>query len=169
MASSTGAYEYEEISHQPSSVETRLLTLHPGNYSDIIRISIKKVDLDALRRPRFEALSYHWGSPQAIGTVYVDQGSTIPIAQNLGTALRYLRNRNRRRTLWIDALCINQQNEIEKNHHVRWMGQVFSVAFRVIVFLGHLGQGDEHAIDHLVRIGESAEPDWVQPSFEVKE
>lgn len=169
MGSSTGVYEYDEISHQPSSVETSLVTQYPGNFSDMIRISIKKVDLDAPKRPRFEALSYYWGSPQAFGTVYVDQGGTIPIAQNLGTALRYLRNRHRRRTLWIDALCINQQNETEKNHHVGWMGQVFRMAFRVIVFLGHLGHCDERAIDHLVRIGESVEPDWEQPSFEVKE
>ncbi|KFA53018.1 hypothetical protein S40293_05933 [Stachybotrys chartarum IBT 40293] len=168
MASFAKPYEYEDISHESTRAETRMLTLHPGNFNDDIKISIERILLkDGPDQPEFAALSYHWGSSQTLDKVHVDQGGTIPITLNLFIALRYLRNADQDRKLWIDALCINQQSEEEKNYHVRWMGKVFEKASQVIVFLGHLAQGDSRAINNLVQIGKCIRPSWTEPSYTI--
>jgi hypothetical protein len=38
--------------------------------------------------------------------------------------------------LWIDALCIDQENVIERNHQVQQMGEIFSRASNVLAWLG---------------------------------
>lgn len=54
-------------------------------------------------------------------------------------------------TLWIDALCIHQNNTDEKNHQVRQMGMIYENAAKVLVWLGNLNHalkkffGDIHA------------------------
>jgi hypothetical protein len=74
--------------------------------------------------PKYEALSYAWGSTTDAEIVYVDQEQTPPhdltalhatleLGPNLATALRYLRYIDKSRKLWIDAICINQQDNPE--------------------------------------------------------
>lgn len=46
---------------------------------------------------------------------------------------------------WIDALCINQHDTIERNHQVKRMKHIYSVARSVIVWLGAASEGDERA------------------------
>jgi Heterokaryon incompatibility protein (HET) len=38
--------------------------------------------------------------------------------------------------IWIDALCIDQQNNSERNHQVRVMGKIYEMAIEVLVWLG---------------------------------
>jgi len=38
--------------------------------------------------------------------------------------------------IWIDALCIDQQNNSERNHQVRVMGKIYEMAVEVLVWLG---------------------------------
>ena len=54
-------------------------------------------------------------------------------------ALRRLRLQEAIRTVWTDAICINQQDNAEKSHQVPLMGSIYSLAKRVVVWLG---QGD---------------------------
>lgn len=49
--------------------------------------------------------------------------------------------------LWIDALCINQQDFDEKNHQIPLMTQVYSKAAKVVVWLGPQADGSQRAID----------------------
>ena len=85
--------------------------------------------------PVHEALSYVWGT--AFNPVDVKVGSsdsdTIPITQNLAIALPYLRYKNETRTLWIDAICINQQDLRERSSQAKMMGDSYHLADRVIV------------------------------------
>ncbi|KAF8856327.1 HET-domain-containing protein, partial [Acephala macrosclerotiorum] len=55
---------------------------------------------------------------------------------NLYWALWHLRHENRTRVLWIDTLCINQEDEKEKNHQIRQMGRIFERAGVVVAWLG---------------------------------
>lgn len=42
----------------------------------------------------------------------------------------------KQRTLWIDALCINQKDNHEKSQQVRMMYQLYKQASRVVIWLG---------------------------------
>ena len=63
-------------------------------------------------------------------------GKTFNIRQNLFDALQRLRFPDRPRQLWIDAICINQSDSVEKTEQVALMGQIYAHAIRVIVWLG---------------------------------
>lgn len=41
------------------------------------------------------------------------------------------------KSLWIDALCIDQGNNTEKNHQVQRMGQIYSSGEKVIAWIGN--------------------------------
>jgi hypothetical protein len=61
---------------------------------------------------------------------------TLSVTQNLRTALPYLRLRDRPRMLWIDAICVNQDDLEERSQQVQLMAEVFKLAERVVVWLG---------------------------------
>lgn len=84
----------------------------------------------------YEALSYVWGP--TIRNHHIDLVSIgqIPITDNLAQALKRLRRLEEVRTIWIDAVCINQNDPIERGQQVQIMGQIYSNASRVLVWLG---------------------------------
>ncbi|CZR52932.1 uncharacterized protein PAC_02810 [Phialocephala subalpina] len=83
----------------------------------------------------YEALSYTWGSEEMTDKIDAN-GKELGVTQNLYLALQYLRFENQDRILWIDGLCINQQNHKEKGHQVQQMGNIYHHAERVIIWLG---------------------------------
>ncbi|KAJ4291859.1 hypothetical protein N0V90_009755 [Kalmusia sp. IMI 367209] len=91
---------------------------------------------------KFEALSYAWGDGEANAklTVISDDSamglSALYVRPNLYNALKQLRDSQSERTLWIDALCINQDDLQERNHEVKRMSQIYTLASKVIVWLG---------------------------------
>lgn len=58
------------------------------------------------------------------------------VTENLRCALGYLRLPDRKRTFWIDALCINQADSQERSHEVRRMRDIFAKANRLTIWLG---------------------------------
>ena len=58
------------------------------------------------------------------------------ITLNLGSALRHLRNEKRPRSLWIDAICINQKDLEERGSHVSVMAGIYRCAELVLIWLG---------------------------------
>lgn len=102
----------------PENGFIRIATIHPGDWQDEIKISLTVVEFLETNPPRYEALSYVWGSeddPEAI-RIIIDTEKTFifPVTQNLSTALRYLRRLSEPRIIWVDAICINQSNNIER-------------------------------------------------------
>ncbi|KAL2197703.1 heterokaryon incompatibility protein-domain-containing protein [Corynascus similis CBS 632.67] len=55
---------------------------------------------------------------------------------SLYTGLRRLRCRDAVRVLWADAVCINQNDTLEKNTQVRLMSRIYSQPSRVLIWLG---------------------------------
>jgi len=72
---------------------------------------------------------------------------------NLTSALRCLRYPSLCRAFWIDAICINQEDDDEKGAQVRRMAQIFKHAYRVIVWLGPGDPDCSKALEHLEYIG----------------
>lgn len=82
----------------------------------------------------YEALSYYWGSPEKIHTITVGDGQ-LQITRNLHTALQSLRDYYIERIIWIDAVCINQDDAEEKGCQVQLMAEIYAKASRVVVWL----------------------------------
>lgn len=105
--------------------------------------------LDSDTAHPFEALSYAWGPEENPGAILVD-GGEVPIRANLHSALSHLRDRFLERILWVDAICINQQNADEKGHQVQSMAQIYAKASRVIVWLGEgTADGGGRALEYI--------------------
>lgn len=135
---STTAPFYKPL--DPERAEIRLLTLHPSQFDEDVRCSLHTISLT--NGPHYEALSYVWGDPANTLPVIVN-GSEIRVTANLEAALRHLRWQEKPRMLWVDAVCLDQNNTKEKNIQVPMMGEVYRQATSVIVWLGQgLGHVD---------------------------
>ena len=73
-------------------------------------------------------------------SIYID-GKRFIVQENLYQCLRYLRSSVEPLYLWIDAICINQQDLDEKNHQVRQMASIYQRSHETILWLG---QGDRY-------------------------
>ena len=116
--------------------EFRLLELHGTVLSEgedrSIRASMHTVPLNVC--PAYDALSYCWGSRVSAKKIAID-GHPHPITENLHEALTVLLSRQVQ-YLWVDALCINQDDPDEKGAQVQRMATIFQEAQKVIAWLG---------------------------------
>ncbi|KAH8682699.1 heterokaryon incompatibility protein-domain-containing protein [Xylariales sp. PMI_506] len=125
----------------PSRSEVRLLTILPGRHDAELRCLLAAASLDD--QPRYEALSYVWGDPQRLALKDITvNGTPVSITANLASGLRRLRQRRARRTIWVDAVCINQADPTEKNHQIPLMSRLYESAEAVVIWLGEPGSGD---------------------------
>ncbi|CAG8975323.1 hypothetical protein HYALB_00005653 [Hymenoscyphus albidus] len=121
-------YEYEPL--DDSTDEIRLISIHLDSDPD------SSIQLDIIRaklseNPEYEALSYMWGSERDPHDVYVS-GKRLRIGHNLWMALLRLRNPTKARVVWVDAICIDQNNTSERNHQVSQMSKIYRQASRVV-------------------------------------
>ncbi|KAK5467585.1 hypothetical protein LTS15_000558 [Exophiala xenobiotica] len=119
---------------------TRLLTLNPGDFEDDVIATLAEVDL--AERPSYEAVSYAWGPPGSERQIIVN-GVTLWIRQNLWQGLRRVRRKHAARTVWIDAISISQTDLLEKGEQVAKIGEIFSAAERVLVWVGEHDMSSE--------------------------
>jgi hypothetical protein len=106
------------------------------------------------RSPDYKALSYEWGSADDSKAIVLN-GRVVSIRQNLWWALWHLRGDELEMRLWIDALCINQEDAIERGHQVSMMGSIYRNA-EVICWLGR-GDGNGNltrAMRHLIQMAQ---------------
>ncbi|KAI8257409.1 Heterokaryon incompatibility protein 6, OR allele [Colletotrichum sp. SAR 10_98] len=86
----------------------------------------------------FLALSYVWGPPTPIQYIFLN-GHQFPVGPNLFQALLHLRPNERIRQgfkLWIDAICINQEDIAERSAQVGRMRDIYAAAWQVVIWLG---------------------------------
>ncbi|PSN63102.1 HET-domain-containing protein [Corynespora cassiicola Philippines] len=112
--------------------------------------------------PRYEALSYAWGDPLPPAAVYVIAENSLPkshikVRSNLEEALRHLRREHQPRILWIDAICINQDDISERQKQVKLMGLIFSRASGTVFWLGSDIQPGALALREIENIGRQRE------------
>lgn len=89
---------------------------------------------------QYEAVSYRWGDPEPGNTVFVNGPYTLDVTPNCLQALTCLRQKSRRRRLWIDAICIDQRendtSKRDRDRQVKIMGDIYHQARKVLVWLG---------------------------------
>lgn len=153
-------YQYTPL--PPKTDQIRLLKLLPASDENgEIAVTLQSISTKAAAR-HYEALSYVWGSSENPVTISVVTSSTtgavedvsssacvtapLRVTQNLASALRHLRRRDSARTLWIDAICIDQQNIAERSEQVVRMAQIYNSAARVVIWLGPASPGTDLAL-----------------------
>ena len=97
--------------------------------------------------PDYVALSYCWGDPAITRLISVND-LPVQVTTNLEAALRALRNR-KVKTVWIDALCINQLDLLERGLQVMRMGLIYSNASYVMAWVGKEADDSNYAINCL--------------------
>lgn len=136
----------------------RLVKLDPGRFADDITLELV-VDTLAQwqsKKPKYQALSYVWGSTEDAQWVFVRTGEALErlsITPNLALALRHLRSQDITITLWIDSICINQNDIRERNEQVSMMADIYRSADHVTVWLGPEGENSALAFQLLRRLG----------------
>ena len=124
-------FQYQRIADD----HIRLIQLLPQSTATLIECSIHHSNLEEAEHS-YIAFSYCWGNP-AITKILLLGGHEISVTENLFHALSVIIQHHDHTTyFWIDALCINQQNIPERNHHVQRMGAVYSSAKAVYTWLG---------------------------------
>ena len=85
--------------------------------------------------PKYEALSYRWGADNDSEKIFVD-GLSVKISRTLKRALQEWQSSTETKLVWVDALCIDQANDQERNEQVTKMRNIYSQAANVVVWLG---------------------------------
>lgn len=141
--------------------EIRVVILRAGLSSDDIRCDLKEVDL--LQPMPYEALSYVWGPTRNPKRVFLNSQEYL-VTQNLAEALKELRQTDLDRWLWVDALCINQSDNLERKVQVNSMSSVYESATKVIAWLGP--HEDKSAVlFRVLKRTETSNFNWIADAF----
>lgn len=130
---------------------TRLMLLAPVHESDPILCSLEIVNIE--NPPPYEALSYVWGQDSVTQSIWCD-GGHVHIKANLESAPRSLRLPHQARRLWVDAMCINQDDTDERTRQVQYMRIMDRHAARTIVWLDVRSPGIEEVLNLTQMIAE---------------
>src|SRR5689334_13827580 len=115
-AMTQSTFQWEPLG--PSSI--RVLTLYPGSFNDGIKISLRHESL-LDESVEYEGLSYFCGEQDPASPIVCNE-VTLYVTTNQLIALRYLRHETTPRDMWIDGICINQDDIAERNEQVQMMG-----------------------------------------------
>ncbi|CAJ2508401.1 Uu.00g134270.m01.CDS01 [Anthostomella pinea] len=129
----TSAILYAPLDHTKKLF--RLCYIMPGEWHEQVQCHMTTASMGEGEVPSYRCLSYCWGFESAGETISIN-GHSVPVQQNLVIALRRLRARGMHSPLWIDALCINQQDNEEKSIQVAQMATIYSCAAEVFVWIG---------------------------------
>ena len=164
---------------------------HPDTAFDDLKHRLPPEYSSAEFEPKFEALSYTWGAEHPQYDIFVvgngfssknDERKTpkrqrLSVRDNLMSGLRHLRSEKASRTLWMDALCINQADVEERGIQVKQMGNIYKTAIQVVIWigtesktsslalktLGFLGAQVEHTAAQWYPSPDASKPEWGDP------
>ena len=132
-------FQYSPLGDPHSQI--RLLDLLPGSGISPVRCHLRTVEL-ATARGTYEPLSYCWKAPTRYHNTPTHiklNDQRVAVGGNLWLALRELRQRRPSdglRTLWVDAVCINQADVEEKNAQVQLMRYIYEKGRCTLIWLG---------------------------------
>ncbi|KAK4076663.1 uncharacterized protein Triagg1_4266 [Trichoderma aggressivum f. europaeum] len=117
-------------------------------------------------RPKFEALSYRWGTGKMTYAITLN-GYSFQVGENLLDALIFLRSQSMSKKacqlFWIDAICINQGDLEERSKQVRIMDHIYSRASTVVVWLGYKYTVFQREMISELKLDESEKPGGGSP------
>ncbi|KAH8672724.1 heterokaryon incompatibility protein-domain-containing protein, partial [Tricladium varicosporioides] len=144
------SFEYMKLKTELQ--EVRILSIMNGCRSAEIECTLQHVYL--ADNSNYKALSYTWGNPSDTSYIKLN-GQPFLVTINLATALQHLRKEMEVVELWIDAICINQQDTDEKNVQVCRMKEIYEKAKEVIIWLGPESDNSGYAMNAISSIDRS--------------
>ncbi|KAF0324120.1 heterokaryon incompatibility protein het-6-like protein [Colletotrichum asianum] len=138
--SSWNAYNRHIYPQRLKEYEFRVMCFYPvEDVSAPIHVTLEVYD--DLRYHEYETLSYTWGGEnedsRLTHPVYIGPYWDILIqTHNCWEMLRHMRPWKGVRTIWVDAICINQADMQERQEQVAKMGRIYEKASRLVIYLG---------------------------------
>lgn len=129
-------YAYKPL---PTPHAFRIMYLLPGSFEDPIQIKLYVCPITSVSR--CATLSYEWGTSPLRRNIVCD-GKMLEVTTNLYTALKRLRQTDRVGFWWIDAICINQIDNQEKNQQVPLMGEIYKSSLATFAWIGEEPEGN---------------------------
>lgn len=143
-----------------TACEIRIVTLLAGRSEEPLECTLQTVPLND--PGSYEALSYTWGDASQKCRITTDHHEQW-ITASLDCALRHLRSPVASRRLWIDSVCINQTDKVERRHQVQLMRQIYQGASLVLAWLGPEGKGSDSGMNLIQKLARSAEDATILP------
>jgi Heterokaryon incompatibility protein (HET) len=109
-----------------------------------ITCNLEKISLE--NKPRYLALLSTWGDAKDLTAIQVN-GIVVQVTISLKNALNCLWRERHPVIIWVDTLCINQKNDVEKDAQVEQMCEIYTMATSVIAWLGLLDSNSDLAMD----------------------
>lgn len=141
------AHVSKELSSFDPAREIRVLCLEKGDFESPLCASYIICSVDRRGGSRknnavpWEAVSYAWEGQKPTETLLIE-GKPVNVPRIVLQMLKSLRQADRKRFLWIDAICIDQQNEDEKSQQVALMAKIYQNAATGIIWLRIDGHED---------------------------
>ncbi|KAM0234106.1 hypothetical protein ACHAP5_010166 [Fusarium lateritium] len=146
-------YEYKPIGKS----EIRLVTIKSSGEDGQLEASIQNVELNPDDPIKYTALSYCWGDAVNLVQIPCD-GQFLPVTTALHEALVEIIKFTPHDALWIDQICINQDDIVEKSEQVSKMNLIYDKAETVLAWLGPATDSTQVAVDFVKKVGDIALP-----------
>jgi hypothetical protein len=128
--------------------EIRVLEILPSTESSIIQCQLEYIMLG--RPAQYNALSYTWGDLTAPRAEIAVNGHKLRVTENCKLALQELRREakvnSKTQVIWIDAICINQEDLEERHQQVLIMRSIYIGAQNLIIWLSPKADDSDKAI-----------------------
>ncbi|KAK3684192.1 heterokaryon incompatibility protein-domain-containing protein [Podospora appendiculata] len=138
-------FNYPKLDYGSNSF--RLLRIMPGEPDMPIQCQLFTASLEEWRN-RYLAGSYVWGIPEPIVSISINN-RPFYIRQNLHSFLSVLRNTESSLVVWVDAICIDQSSDKERNHQVALMALIYKEASKTVAWLGPETQNSRQYVEYV--------------------
>lgn len=129
----TNIYTYRDLGES----DIRFLCLHIGREDEPLTGDL--LHFERRSTPAYQAVSYVWGDPSLSRELYLQEG-ILAITASLAALLRRCRSllgcgRLTEIIFWVDAVCINQNDDQEESRQICIMKEIYARADRVLIWL----------------------------------
>lgn len=125
------AYKYDMLQ------EGHIRLLKVSRRTPFSGLRCRIIHIPLLEAPPYEAVSYCWGTDPATKLLVID-GKAMHVLDSVWDVLHHRYSIRQERLLWIDSVCINQKDDIEKGQQIQLMRVIFTRATGVLAWLGDM-------------------------------
>ncbi|PSN64857.1 HET-domain-containing protein [Corynespora cassiicola Philippines] len=144
-------FEYSLLTEDYS---VRLLRVLPGSGTDQICCELFPTSIREASG-KYIAGSYTWGPSFPTATITLN-GSSFDIRENLHDFLKVCRHSDDAVLIWVDAICIDQSNLVERTRQVGLMVEIYGQAAAVAIWLGPSSETLDYAMGIIEKLGADA-------------
>lgn len=135
--------------------QIRLVRVKHDFFRSRLRGEFINASFDSL--PKYQAISYCWGNGGATERIWFGDHEYLQVTKSAIAVLGAVIDSGSKEHVWIDALCIDQENTAEKNSQVLLMGDIYNAAASTLGWLGEAADDSDRAISFLKTLRDEME------------